>query len=222
MMTTEMRQEREAGFTLTELIVSMSIFLVVLTVFISGLISMSRATMRAQDVTDAGDSVRAAFQTMDKQVRYASSINFPGTGTSGSYYVEFITEAQPDGQDPLCTQWRYDPTARTLAYRKWRDVSGGTVSPWLNVASDVRNTLGGASPNPPFTLVRAGASYVRQELVVSVDAGRGAEGANAVIGADIGTVFVARNSSASSQSNADTNSDNVSDTPVCTSHLERP
>lgn len=207
--------------SLMELIVSMAIFLVVLTVFVSGLLSMSQATVRAQAVTNAGDAVRASFQTMDKQIRYASSINFPGAGGSGSLYVEFITEAQPDGQDPLCTQWRYDPTARTLAYRTWRDVTSGTVSAWRVVATDVRNATG-ATPDPPFQLVPAGTSYVRQQLVVNVDAGRGAAGPQALTGADVQTVFVARNSSTTSLSNLDMNGDGSSDNPVCTSHLERP
>lgn len=222
MTTTRDRAEREAGVSLMELVVSMAIFLVVLTVFISGLISMSQATVRAQGVTNAGDAVRGAFQAMDKQIRYAASINYPGKGPSGSQYVEFVTDAQPDGQPSLCTQWRYDPTARTLAYRTWRDVVSGTASSWRPVAFDVRNAMGGATPNPPFRLIPAGASYVRQQLVVTVDAGRGTAGANAVTGADVATIFVARNSSNSSQSNSDLNGDGTSDSPVCSSHLERP
>lgn len=213
------RWRGDAGLTLTELLVSMGIFTVILTIFISGMISMTRSTVRAQDITDAGDAVRLAFQTMDKQIRYSSSINFPGVGGSGSHYVEFITTAQPDGAAPLCTQWRYDPTARTLGYRTWRDVATGSRSDWRVVAFDVRNDLTGATPDNPFTLVRANASYLRQQLVVSVDAGRSATGGP---GADIGTTFVARNSSQASPSNLDVNLDSVSDTPVCTSHLERP
>lgn len=222
MMTTQDRAEREAGVSLMELVVSMAIFIVVLSVFLGGLISMSQATVRAQGVTNAGDAVRGAFQSMDKQIRYAASINYPGTGASGSQYVEFVTGSQPDGQSPLCTQWRYDPTARTLAYRTWRDIPSGTVSDWRTVATDVRNAMGGATPNPPFRLIPAGSSYVRQQLVVTVDAGRGAAGDDALTGADVATVFVARNSSTTSQSNTDLNGDGTSDAPVCSSHLGRP
>lgn len=216
------REDREAGVSLMELVVAMGIFTIVIAVFMGGLLTMTRGAVRAQDVTDSGDALRKTFQTMDKQIRYASSINFPGVGASGSHYVEFLTTAVPDGGDPLCTQWRFDPTARTLEFRTWRDVPASTRSGWHNIASDVRNELSGAGAVPPFVLLPAGSSTTRQRLDVNVDIGRGAAGADEVIGADVGTAFVARNSSDASPSNADLNLDGVSDTLVCTSHLERP
>ncbi len=216
------RDRRDAGLTLTELLVSMGIFTIVLAVFMSGLLVMTRSTVRAQDVTDAGDAVRKAFQTMDKQIRYASSINRPGTGAGGAHYVEFITTDLPDGQDPLCTQWRFDPDARTLDFRTWRDVPHPVRSGWRVVATDVRNDLTGSSPELPFVLKTAGGTYTRQQLVVSFDVGRGDAGPDETVGADVSTTFVARNSSYLSPSNDDLDGDGASDTPVCTSGLERP
>lgn len=213
---------RDAGISLMELIVSMAIFTVVIAVFMSGLLVMTQGAVRAQDVTDAGDAARKSFQTMDKQIRYASSINLPGVGASGAHYVEFLTTAVPDGGDPLCTQWRYDPTARVLEYRTWRDLPTGGPSAWRHIAGDVRNQLTGAAAQPPFVLERAGATTTRQKLLVTIDVGRGPAGADQVVGADVATAFVARNSSDASPSNADLNLDGVSDTPVCTTHLERP
>lgn len=212
-------RDTEAGFSLTELIVSMAIFAVVISIFLAGLASMSQSTVRAQDVANAGDAVRLAFQTMDKQIRYASSINSPGVGSSGAHYVEFITTAQPNGQNPLCTQWRYDPTERTLAYRTWRDQPVSTKSEWRTVAFDLRNDLSGATPNEPFELVFASEEYVRQQLVVSLDAGRTE---TSEPGAEMGTTFVARNSSDRSTSNLDLDGNGISDAFVCSSHLERP
>ncbi|WP_182111189.1 MULTISPECIES: type II secretion system protein J [unclassified Actinotalea] len=213
---------RDGGLTLIELLVSMGIFTVVLVVFMSGLISMTTSTVRAQDVTNAGDAVRSAFQTMDKQIRYADAVNRPGVGASGSYYLEFRTGAQPDGLAPLCTQWRLDPTARTLAYRTKRDVPSAPVSPWRTIATDVRNPLSGPDKNMPFRFEAAGGASARQSVTVSLDVGRGAAGPDAVTGADMGTVFVARNSSYASPSNPDLDSDGISDTPVCGNPLERP
>src|SRR5690606_23012710 len=111
---------------------------------------------------------------------------------------------------------------RTLQVRTWRDIPTATRTDWNTIATDVRNDLSGSSPNLPFVLNAAGGTETRQQLVVSFDVGRGAAGADATTGADVGTVFVARNSSESSPSNADLNLDHVSDTPVCSSHLERP
>lgn len=217
-MTTPVRQQRDEGFSLLELIISMGIFMVVLAVFIAGMLTMTKDTVRSQDVSDASDSTRLAFQTMDKQIRYASSINFPGVGSSGSQYVEFITTAQPDGLAPMCTQWRYDPTAHTLAYRTWRDLPTGTVSSWRQVAAEVQNAMSGPTAKPPFALQAAGGTYLRQQLTVTVQAGGTGRG----IAAETATVFVARNSSGSSPSNDDLNGDHQSDTLICSSHLGRP
>ncbi|MCL3862848.1 type II secretion system protein [Actinotalea sp. K2] len=219
--------EDDEGMTLVELLVAMAIFSVVLAVFFGGLMTMTRSAVRAQDVTDSGDAVRKAFQMMDKQIRYANSINSPGPGASGAHYVEFLTTSLPGGQEPLCTQWRFDPTARVLQVRTWRDVPTGTRSAWNTIATDVRNDMlgdlaAGIAPNPPFVLERAGGTLTRQQLMVSVDVGRGSAGPGSVTGADVATVFVARNSSYESPSNADLNGDGVSDTFICTSHLERP
>ena len=216
--------DKDAGLTLVELLAAMGIFTIVIVVFMGGLITMTRSTVRAQDVTDAGDAVRMAFQTMDKQIRYASAVNRPGVGPSGSHYVEFIATSLPDGQDPLCTQWRFDPTARTLAYRTWRDIPTGTPTAWRVIANDVRNDLTASPPDVPFAFDPAGsAGLTHQQLRVSVDVGRGVAGSTEVVGADVSTAFVARNSSYSSQSNSDTTpADGVSDHPICSSHLDRP
>ena len=211
-------RDGDSGFTLTELLVSMAIFAIVITVFMGAMVSITHATARAQEVANAGDSVRMAFQMLDRQIRYAEAINSPGVGSSGAHYFEFLTSAQRDGELPLCTQWRFDPVEGTLAYRTWRDVTVGTVSDWREVADWMRNDLSGATPRTPFTLLSTGGSRTRQELVVSFDAGRTP---TSEAGADVATSFVARNSSAGSITN-DNNKDGVSDAFVCTSHLGRP
>lgn len=212
----------DEGLTLIELLVAMGIFTVVLAVFMSGVVAMTSSTVRAQDVTDSGDSLRRAFQTLDKQIRYASSINSAGTGASGAHYVEFLTTAVPAGEAPVCTQWRFSPSARELAYRTWRDSPSASRTDWRVVSHDVRNATSGADARPPFRLDFARDARVRQQLVVSLDVGRGEAGADALTGADVETVFVARNSSFESPSNADATVDGISDTFVCTNLLERP
>lgn len=212
----------DTGITMVELLVSMGIFVVVLSVVLAGLVSMTRSTTRVQDVTNAGDSVRRAFQTLDKQVRYATAVNYPGVGASGAHYVELLTTAVPEGQMARCVQWRVHPTSRQLEVRSWADSPTATRTAWSTVATGVRNDLTSATPNRPFVLRPASGTSLRQQLTVSLDVGRGPAGLNKITGADVRTTFVARNSSHLSQSNADANNDLASDTPVCTSRLERP
>jgi len=218
-------QPRDSGMSIVELVTAMAIFTVILSIFLAGLISMAHTTARATQVVDASDSLRASFQALDKQIRYASSINRPGVGPSGSWYVEFVATDLPDGQLPLCTQWRYDPTARTLGYRTWRDDPGSSVSDWRIVAFGVTNDTGAGQVPFGFRAAgdpsAAGTVTARQELTVSlvVDADPGPGG---TVQSDVATAFVARNSSDASPSNADVDADGQSDTPVCTSHLSRP
>jgi prepilin-type N-terminal cleavage/methylation domain-containing protein len=216
---TDPEETRDAGMSLTELIIAMAIFTIVITVFTGGLMTMARSTARTFEVTDASNSLRTTFQHLDRQIRYASSINSPGVGSSGSWYVEFLTTSVPDGELPICTQWRYDPTAETLAYRTWRDDSSSAVSNWRVVAEDVRNDT--ASGQDPFVYHRANGVYTRQRLDVAVfvasDPNPGGD-----VDADISSTFVARNSSFESPSNPDVDADGTSDTFVCTSHLSRP
>ena len=213
------RDEREDGLTLIELLVSMGIFTIVIAVFMAGVVSMTRSTTHSQEVTDAGNAVRRAFQTMDKQIRYASAINFPGVApVSGNHYVEFRTESQPNGLAPLCTQWRLNVATKELQSRTWRD-PGTTRTAWVTMATNVRNKLTAPGSQPPFVLKPAGGNLVRQQLAVTVVSGRG----TSPIGADTSTVFVARNSSKNSLSNADLVAPvGVSDFPVCSNLLERP
>lgn len=212
-------EARDGGMSVIELITAMGIFTVVLAVFLGGLVTMARGTTRATQVADTSDSLRATFQAMDRQIRYASSINRPGTGASGAWYVEFIATELPDSQDPLCTQWRFDPTAQTLAYRTWRDTPSSTVTPWHTAAHGV--SYDSSSGQRPFTFTPASGTHYRQQLTVVVNIGPGAVPGAEVTG-DVSTVFVARNSSETSPSNPDANGDGASDAPVCTSHLSRP
>lgn len=201
--------------TLVELLVAMGIFTVVVVVFMAGIVVMTKSTARAQSVGDAGDAALKVFQRFDKQVRYASSINGAGAGTtSGTYYVEYLVSAVEAGQSPICYQWQYSATARTLAVRSWKDVAPRTPSAWSTVATNVRNDLSQAAERP-FVFKPADPINLRQQLVVHLDIGPGAAGATARKGAEIDSVFVARNSSSASPSNVDNNADGLSDNPVC-------
>ncbi|MCB2175885.1 MAG: hypothetical protein KQH57_08755 [Actinomycetales bacterium] len=210
---------RDEGMSIIELVTAMAIFTVVLSIFLAGLISMARATARSTAVVDASNSLRGSFQALDKQIRYASSINRPGVGASGAWYVEFVATNLPNGQQALCTQWRFDPTAQTLAYRTWRDDPGSTVSVWRTVGFGLTNDT--AAGDVPFKFEVAGAVYAKQGLEVNLTIASAATRGGAVE-ADVSTAFVARNSSYDSPSNLDADADGQSDNPVCTSHLSRP
>lgn len=203
----------DAGMSLVELIVSMGIFTIVISIFMAGVAGMARSTARAQAVGDAGDAVRNVFQRMDREFRYAAAINRPGQGGVGTYYVESLTTAVPVGLNPLCTQWRYVTATRTLEMRSWR-TGAASAGSWRIMADDVRNDLTDPARRP-FAFTPAGPVYQRQQLRVLLDVGPGPAGPNERVGAELDSTFVARNSSTSSQSNRDDDANGQSDTPVC-------
>lgn len=195
--------------TLVELIVAMGIFTVVIAVFMAGIVVMTKNTARAQAVADAGDEVRRVFQRLDKEVRYASAINRPGTGSSGAYYVEYLVSAVEAGDQPTCTQWRYVPSSGTLQRRSWPNATS-SVSPsaWSTLASRVRNDL---ATQKPFQFTPAGSINASQQLRVFLDVGPASGGT----GAQLDSQFVARNTDTSTTTNADIDNNGASDTPVC-------
>ena len=203
------------GMTLVELIVAMGIFTVVVSVFMAGIVVMTKSTARAQAVGDSGDAALKIFQRFDKQVRYASSINGAGAGaTAGTYYVEYLVSAVVANQSPVCYQWQYSTANRTLAVRSWKDVAPRTPTAWSTVATNVRNDLSNVAERP-FVFTAADPINLRQQLSIHLDIGPGPAGSAARKGAAIDSNFVARNSSAGSPSNKDSNLDGLSDTPVC-------
>jgi type II secretory pathway pseudopilin PulG len=200
--------------SLVELLVAMGIFVVVIAVFMSGVVSMTRTTARAQSVSDATTSARKVLDLFDKQARYSTAVNSPGFGASGAYYVEYLAPAQDAEAKPFCAQWRYDPTGHTMSNRIWTEPAT-PPSAWSLMATNVRN----AATNPPFvfTFAKDLPGLQRQQLTVTLDIGSATQA-----GAQVSTTYLARNTSVNTQSNVDANVDHVSDSPVCLSGVGRP
>lgn len=206
----------DAGFTLVEMIVAMAVFLVFLAIITSSVISITAASSRAQLIARTSNGVLVVFQNLDRQIRYADSINFPGAGaTAGSRYVEFrIAAGSAPSSVATCVQWRYWPATKSIQSRQWPE--SGTPSP--NWATKVTNVIDTGAATYPFQLMSATTSSATQRLVLSISSGT----VSLTSGASISSTFVARNSSILSPSNSNTKVAGVSDTPVCTSSGSRP
>jgi len=217
----ETDEARDAGLTLVELVVAMSIFTIVLSIYFSALISMSHTTVRAQDGVDASDSLRATFNTLDHQVRYATSINRPVTGSSGAWYVELEATNLPNGAKPMCYQWRLDPATNVLSARTWREDGVSSVTAWHDVSRDVKsgNVVSGVAVSP-FQFTPASATVLRQSLTVHLTV----DGPGTSKLADQATTFIGRNSSVDSPNNSfvDVNHDGVNDKAVCMAGMDHP
>ena len=212
-----LQDERQKGFTLVELSAAMGIFSIFIVIFITAVIGISRGTTTARNTAESSSFALIVFQNLDRQVRYADSINFPGVGPSGARYIEFRTPAANSvGGVATCTQWRYVPADRRVESRRWDNVTGVALPAWSNKVNGITD-LGGVGY--PFALIPAGpGGSAYQQVRLTLQSG------DPVLGGatTINSVFVARNSSLLSPSNVDFNNDGNSDTPVCRPTGSRP
>ncbi|GCE77349.1 PulJ/GspJ family protein [Cellulomonas biazotea] len=198
--------------TLVELLVSMAIFTILVSVVMGGVVIMSRNTVRTDMTVAASDGVRTAFQRMDRQVRYAEAINFPGSGADGRRYVEFRVGATVSANGKaMCTQWRWDPTTGRVERRSWEDKPSPSIPGFSTIVSDVQAPLSGGADPYPFRMVKATDANPRQRLVMRLRVGD----PSFTRTVESESEFVARNSSKNSLTNNDSVSAGVSDIPVC-------
>lgn len=207
-------REEESGFTLIELLVAMSIFSILLAVFISGVARMSKETVRVQNTGDNANDIRRSFALLDKQIRYASDVNMP-TKVGNNWYVEWRTSAQPAaGSAAKCTQWRLNTTTDLLDYRTWVDSATPGTPSWNVAGTHVVNSV---TTEPPFTVALADQTHTHMQVGVSLRVQRGASTATS-----LQSTYVARNTTtnvATTPTNAAVGG--VTTSPVCTA-LGRP
>lgn len=197
------RDNREAGVSIMELIISMLIFSFVLVVFMGAIVSMVRATSRNQVVSDTSTQLRTVYQRLDKEVRYASDINTPGT-SGGNIYIEYWMPASAATGQSTCVQWRYVAASKELQRRSWLQGDPSSVTPWITMVTRLRNDLS-QSTQQPFVVYRAGAFggkvYTHQRLDVFLDSGLSSSPNQ---GGQLKVSLVAQNSATTSVTNTGT------------------
>lgn len=199
-LRSRLRSNEESGFSLVELIVAMGIFIVFISIFMASVTTLARGTSKAQVTAEASTGVMVVFQTLDRQIRYADTVNVagPSTGGSGARYIEFRTLKPVTGAADVltCTQWRYLPTEARIEMREWLEASPATTT--TSWSTKLTNVVDEGGAGYPFTMIPANFTTTKQQLKLRLTAGT--EGIDAT--ATVDTTFVARNSSSSSVSNS--------------------
>lgn len=157
----------DAGFTLVEIMVSMSLMSVVMVLFTGAVLQMYSSYNKASGLVDAATQVNTAFARIDRQVRYASDINAPGLGAvkadgTQDWYVEWDNTTSGTDQ---CTQLRISDGL--LQERSW---TGTPTSPpgYTTLASGILTPT-----TTPFVWSAAGSAQAHERLQLVLTARSG-------------------------------------------------
>ncbi|MEO6944809.1 MAG: type II secretion system protein [Lacisediminihabitans sp.] len=179
----------ESGVTMVELMITILVFSIFLAVVLSSLVGITKASTQAQTIARSSTGVLIVFQNFDRAIRYADVINAPAAAAGGRY-VEFRVPAKDVASVATCTQWRYVPSTKVIQSRQWPDGATGSATAWATKLTFVFDD----GANYPFALIPAGGTgSTMQQLKLTIDAGNASQK-----GALVTTNFVARNSSAAS------------------------
>jgi prepilin-type N-terminal cleavage/methylation domain-containing protein len=181
----------DGGFTLTEVMVAMSILSIFLTLSTSAILSLYQTTNKTQSIADAQQQLGVAFNRLDRELRYSSGISTPGY-VGEDPVVEFLSTYTGN---PVCTQLRLDVSAQQLQQRTWTQ-STATLTPsaWSTLANGVTST------SPPFKFSAADATLNFQRLTVAATVTSGGVAASST--RDFSATFTALNTSLNTDSSA--------------------
>jgi prepilin-type N-terminal cleavage/methylation domain-containing protein len=133
-------QHDDAGLSLIEVMMTMTVLSVVTLVFTTGIVQVYSANRRMEAQSVGESQLHAAFQRFDRELRYGSSISEPGI-VGQRHYVDFA-EADPT----QCVRLRLDANAQpngedgagVLQLIRWKLGTPPTgTSAWTTIASNL-------------------------------------------------------------------------------------
>jgi type II secretory pathway component PulJ len=176
------RRGKDCGTTMVELLVSMTIFSLAMTVVFGAVILVLRKSADVQKSADASSELRIALALIDRQVRsgnvlfspagesaYVSTCTGDAASNSGTCMRIFT---QSNGSEK-CVQWQVtaaDPAkvgSSTLRTRSWATSwqTTGDLTGWSTIARGLAITPG----TNPFTLQGAATIYKERLLDVRLE-----------------------------------------------------
>lgn len=139
------RGRDEGGYSLTELLISMAIFAILMTLVFSLFITMLQQGEDNLARTRAVEQARLGLSQIDRQIRSGNVILDPAldgytqAGVPANYSLRVYTQ---ENGDDKCVQWRvifHDAGSEfgDLEFRKWEAGDPSTATAWSNVANNV-------------------------------------------------------------------------------------
>jgi len=165
----------ESGMTLVELLVSMSVFTLCMTVVFGAVILVVRKSTDVQKSADVTSALRLAMSQIDRQVRSGNVLFSPAGETTAGCVTSGVNSGtcmrvftQSNGTEK-CVQWQIiidpaSPTTKLLRTRSWATdwATSGDLTGWSTVARGLTLEPG----IDPFTLQGASTPYKERLLDV--------------------------------------------------------
>lgn len=163
----------DAGWSLLETVVSMSLMSVAGAIFTAGFVQVYRTFNLLQAQNDAQQQLTTAFLRLDREVQYASALSLPAK-VDDNWYVEYLTGT---GSTRTCVELRLNVAAGQLQRRSWTNSPPIAPTSWIPLASGVAPAVSGTGVTvAPFTLLRADPAFTfhRLQVVMASTSGTGA------------------------------------------------
>jgi len=165
--------------TLAELMVTMMILGIAMTIILSVLFSVQRSFGREADRSASNDQARLAVEELDREIRSGNFLYDPNTYPApGGMQMVIYTQTNATTRNPgnRCVQWKItpstDPTPDQLWRRDWSSTDPiNTVSDWRVIAEDVVNNdaakTGTGAAVPAFVLDHSQSSF--GDRIINID-----------------------------------------------------
>lgn len=160
----------DAGTTMIDVVVAMTLMSAFMAMFTGGIVQMFRSANETEAMSIAQSQLTTAFLRLDGEIRYAAGISDPGPVGADSY-VEYLTT---NTGVAVCTELRLNVASGQLQSRSWpRDVTPPAPGAWNPLASDI-------SSSQPFVRSAGDSTYnfQRLRLNLAATAGGGTTGAS--------------------------------------------
>lgn len=139
------RARGEAGFSLSELMISMSLMGVVTVISATGFLQMFRTSDLAETAALTQSSTLASFSKLDRDLRYASRVNEPYQRANGDWSVDYVIPA--GNGTPQCVRLTLPVAGGALTRLQWPQSAATPAGfPAGTVALDLAADNGSASP----------------------------------------------------------------------------
>jgi prepilin-type N-terminal cleavage/methylation domain-containing protein len=188
------RLRSQAGFTLVEMLIAMSLLTIVMVVFLSALVTSQTTVNRSTVRSISNDQSRLAIQELDKEIRSGNVLYDPANcppppvdpsgpptcdpaqGITQNMTLLIYTQTNANSRNPgnQCVQWRITPVSGGLSQLQRRAWSvnwqtDSIVFGWRDVAVNVvnRQPPGTGTAVPAFALDPA-AAYGSRVVQVTI------------------------------------------------------